>query len=85
MSGNDNFLHTVNDFFNKMSKEFVTVDGNVKKVQKENLTPFKVATVILIREYCNENSKGRMFPLSCAIYFVLSINITHLLSLCTNF
>lgn len=41
-----------------MSKEFVTVDGNVKKIQKENLTPYKVATVILIREYCNEATKA---------------------------
>ncbi|XP_032683400.1 anaphase-promoting complex subunit 5 isoform X2 [Odontomachus brunneus] len=48
----------MNEIFNKMSKEFVTVDGNVKKIQKENLTPYKIATVILIREYCNETTKA---------------------------
>ncbi|EZA49509.1 anaphase-promoting complex subunit 5 [Ooceraea biroi] len=57
MSVNDNHLYIMNDIFNKMSKEFVTIDGNVKKIQKENLTPYKVATVILIREYCNEATK----------------------------
>lgn len=41
-----------------MSKDFVTVDGNIKKVQKENVTPYKIATVILIKEYCNETTKG---------------------------
>lgn len=48
----------MNEIFNIMSKEFVTVDGNVKKIQKENLTPYKIATVILIRQYCNETAKG---------------------------
>ncbi|RLU23502.1 hypothetical protein DMN91_003707 [Ooceraea biroi] len=60
MSVNDNHLYIMNDIFNKMSKEFVTIDGNVKKIQKENLTPYKVATVILIREYCNEATKGTL-------------------------
>ncbi|EFN74692.1 Anaphase-promoting complex subunit 5 [Camponotus floridanus] len=41
-----------------MSKDFVTVDGNVKKIQKENLTSYKVATVILIKVYCNETTKA---------------------------
>jgi hypothetical protein len=58
MSVNDSRLYIMNDIFNKVSKEFVTVDGNVRKIQKENLTPYKVATVILIREYCNEATKG---------------------------
>ena len=61
MSINDSRLHTVNDIFNRMSKDFVTVDGNVKKIQKENLTSYKVATVILIKVYCNESTKGT-FP-----------------------
>lgn len=47
----------MNDIFNRMSKEFVTVDGNVRKIQKETLTPYKVATVILIKEYCNDTTK----------------------------
>ncbi|KAM0724443.1 Anaphase-promoting complex subunit 5 [Formica fusca] len=58
MSINDSRLHTVNDVFNRMSKDFVTVDGNVKKIQKENLTSYKVATVILIKVYCNETTKA---------------------------
>ncbi|GAB1866350.1 Anaphase-promoting complex subunit 5 [Camponotus japonicus] len=58
MSINDSRLHTVNDIFNRMSKDFVTVDGNVKKIQKENLTSYKVATVILIKVYCNETTKA---------------------------
>ncbi|XP_039305649.1 anaphase-promoting complex subunit 5 isoform X2 [Solenopsis invicta] len=57
MSMNDNRLYTVNDIFNRMSKEFVTVDGNVRKIQKETLTPYKVATVILIKEYCNDTTR----------------------------
>lgn len=44
----------VNNIFNRMSKEFVTVDGNVRKI---SLTPYKVATVILIKEYCNDTTK----------------------------
>ncbi|XP_011643849.1 anaphase-promoting complex subunit 5 [Pogonomyrmex barbatus] len=60
MSINDNRLYMVNDIFNRMSKEFVTVDGNVRKIQKETLTPYKVATVILIKEYCNDNDKEIM-------------------------
>ncbi|XP_029166139.1 anaphase-promoting complex subunit 5 [Nylanderia fulva] len=58
MSINDSRLHTVNDIFNRMSKDFVTVDGNVKKIQRENLTSYKVATVILIKVYCNEPTKA---------------------------
>ncbi|KAL0098394.1 hypothetical protein PUN28_008359 [Cardiocondyla obscurior] len=50
----------MNDIFSRMSKEFVAVDGNVKKIQRETLTPFKVATLILIKEYCNDNTKGIM-------------------------
>ncbi|KAG5328440.1 APC5 protein, partial [Acromyrmex charruanus] len=57
MSMNDNRLYAVNDICNRMSKEFVTVDGNVRKIQKETLTPYKVATVILIKEYCNDTTK----------------------------
>ncbi|KAI4477768.1 hypothetical protein M0804_012596 [Polistes exclamans] len=41
-----------------MSKELVNIDGNVKRVQKENLTPYKVAIVMLIKEYCNESRKA---------------------------
>lgn len=57
-----------------MSKEFITVDGNVKKIQKENLTPYKIATVILIREYCNETTKGNtlliyLFIMYLIVYF----------------
>lgn len=55
---NDSRLYTVNDIFNRMFKEFVTVDGNVRKNQRETLTPYKVATVILIKEYCNDTTKG---------------------------
>ncbi|XP_011865096.1 PREDICTED: anaphase-promoting complex subunit 5 isoform X2 [Vollenhovia emeryi] len=57
MSMNDGRLYTVNDIFNRMSKEFVTVDGNVRKIQRESLTPYKVATVILIKEYCNDTTR----------------------------
>ncbi|XP_012542546.1 anaphase-promoting complex subunit 5 [Monomorium pharaonis] len=57
MSMNDNRLYMMNDIFNGMSKEFVTVDGNVRKIQKETLTPYKVATVILIKEYCNDTTR----------------------------
>lgn len=56
-----------------MSKEFVTVDGNVKKIQKENLTPYKVATVILIREYCNEATKGTFYL--CTLFVLHNENI----------
>lgn len=62
MSMNDSRLYMVNDIFNRMSKEFVTVDGNVRKIQRETLTPYKVATVILIKEYCNDNTKGTLYP-----------------------
>jgi len=68
MSMNDNRLYAVNDICNRMSKEFVTVDGNVRKIQKETLTPYKVATVILIKEYCNDTTKGML--LLCDISFV---------------
>lgn len=57
---NDSRLYTVNDIFNRMFKEFVTVDGNVRKNQRETLTPYKVATVILIKEYCNDTTKVTM-------------------------
>lgn len=63
MSINDSRLHTVNDIFNRMSKDFVTVDGNVKKIQRENLTSYKVATVILIKVYCNEPTKGIFYAI----------------------
>lgn len=51
-----------------MSKEFVTVDGSVKKIQKENLTPYKIATVIFIREYCNETNKGNLLSTYLSYY-----------------
>lgn len=41
-----------------MSKELVNIDGNPKRIQKENLTPYKVAIVMLIKEYCNETRKA---------------------------
>lgn len=41
-----------------MSVDLMNIDGNIKRVQKETLTPYKVATVILIKEYCNETTKG---------------------------
>ncbi|KAL2712791.1 anaphase-promoting complex subunit 5 [Vespula squamosa] len=41
-----------------MSKELINIDGNVKRIQKENLTPYKVAIVMLIKEYCNESRKA---------------------------
>lgn len=73
MSINDNRLYTVNDIFNRMSKEFVTVDGNVRKIPKETLTPYKVATVILIKEYCNDTTRGTFhctFIMYYVIYFI---------------
>lgn len=74
MSINGNRLYTVNDIFNRMSKEFVTVDGNVRKIQKETLTPYKVATVILIKEYCNDTTKGTIstadFVTPICLYFM---------------
>lgn len=74
MSMNDNRLYTVNDIFNRMSKEFVTVDGNVRKIQKETLTPYKVATVILIKEYCNDTTRGMLcaFIIYYAIQYFIS-------------
>lgn len=57
-----------------MSKEF---DGNVKKIQKENLTPYKIATVILIREYCNETTKGN--PSMSILLSILILNDIFLL------
>ncbi|XP_034191300.1 anaphase promoting complex subunit 5 ida [Osmia lignaria lignaria] len=41
-----------------MSVDLMNIDGNIKRVQKETLTPYKVATVILIKEYCNETTKA---------------------------
>ena len=41
-----------------MSTDFMNIDGNIKRVQKETLTPYKIATVILIKEYCNETTKA---------------------------
>lgn len=41
-----------------MARELVSIDGSVKKVQKEHLSPYKVAIVMLIKEYCNESRKG---------------------------
>nr|XP_031826496.1 anaphase-promoting complex subunit 5 [Nomia melanderi] len=41
-----------------MSTDFLNIDGNIKRVQKESLTPYKIATVILIKEYCNETTKA---------------------------
>ncbi|KAK9310347.1 hypothetical protein QLX08_000342 [Tetragonisca angustula] len=40
-----------------MSTDLINIDGNIKRVQKETLTPYKIATVILIKEYCNETTK----------------------------
>jgi len=71
MSVNDSRLYIMNDIFNKVSKEFVTVDGNVRKIQKENLTPYKVTTVILIKEYCNEATKGIFY---CVFYYIMKIS-----------
>ncbi|XP_076645488.1 anaphase promoting complex subunit 5 ida isoform X1 [Halictus rubicundus] len=41
-----------------MSTDFLNIDGNIKRIQKETLTPYKIATVILIKEYCNETTKA---------------------------
>ncbi|XP_060832174.1 anaphase-promoting complex subunit 5 [Bombus pascuorum] len=41
-----------------MSTDLMNIDGNIKRVQKETLTPYKIATVILIKEYCNETTKA---------------------------
>jgi len=71
MSINDsNRLYMTNEIFNKMSKDLLslTSEGSVKKIQKENLTPYKIATVILIREYCNENTKGIFIVSILALY-----------------
>lgn len=43
-----------------MSTDFMNIDGNIKRVQKETLTPYKIATIILIKEYCNETTKGNL-------------------------
>lgn len=86
MSINGNRLYTVNDIFNRMSKEFVTVDGNVRKIQKETLTPYKVATVILIKEYCNDTTKGTLC-FYYAIYFndfVTPVCLYSFMQVCIN-
>ncbi|XP_017876328.1 anaphase-promoting complex subunit 5 [Ceratina calcarata] len=41
-----------------MSTDLMNIDGNIKRVQKETLTPYKIATVILIQEYCIETTKA---------------------------
>lgn len=46
-----------------MSMDLMNIDGNIKRVQKEPLTPYKIATVILIKEYCNETTKGNLLSL----------------------
>lgn len=74
---NDSRLYMVNDIFNRMSKEFVTVDGNVRKIQRETLTPYKVATVILIKEYCNDTTKGTFYPFIMQ-YDTLSADICYI-------
>lgn len=43
-----------------MSTDLINIDGNIKRVQKETLTPYKIATVILIKEYCNETTKSNV-------------------------
>lgn len=77
MSINDSRLHTVNDIFNRMSKDFVTVDGNVKKIQRENLTSYKVATVILIKVYCNESTKGIIDTIRILIIIISNDTFMH--------
>lgn len=72
MSVNDsNRLYMTNEIFNKMSKDILslTPDGSVKKIQKENLTPYKIVTVILIKDYCNETAKGIVYCL-CFHYMI---------------
>lgn len=41
-----------------MTTDLTNIDGNIKRIQKETVTPYKVATVILIKEYCNEATKA---------------------------
>ncbi|XP_015517721.1 anaphase-promoting complex subunit 5 [Neodiprion pinetum] len=41
-----------------MNKDLLNIGTNVKKCQKETLTPYKIAVVMLIREYCNEPTKA---------------------------
>lgn len=43
-----------------MSTDLMNIDGHIKRLQKETLTPYKIATVILIKEYCNETTKGNL-------------------------
>ncbi|XP_066585318.1 anaphase-promoting complex subunit 5 [Prorops nasuta] len=40
-----------------MSKDLLHIEGITKKIQKEILTPYKIAVVLLIKEYCHETSK----------------------------
>ncbi|XP_012287472.1 anaphase-promoting complex subunit 5 [Orussus abietinus] len=41
-----------------MIKDMMNIDGNSKKSQREQLTPYKIVVVILIKEYCNERTKA---------------------------
>lgn len=53
----------LNIFYNTliiMSTDLMNIDGHIKRLQKETLTPYKIATVILIKEYCNETTKGNL-------------------------
>lgn len=49
-----------------MSKDILNIDGNVKKIQRETLTPYKIAVVILIKEYCLETTKGNYLSIKYA-------------------
>ncbi|XP_012256347.2 anaphase-promoting complex subunit 5 isoform X2 [Athalia rosae] len=41
-----------------MYKDLLNIGTNVKKCPKETLTPYKIAVVILIKEYCSETTKA---------------------------
>lgn len=41
-----------------MYRDLLNIGTNAKTCQKETLTPYKIAVVLLIKEYCNETTKG---------------------------
>lgn len=44
-----------------MNKEVLNIEGATKKSQRETLTPYKIAIVMFVNIYCDENGKGKLF------------------------
>lgn len=39
-------------------KDMFNFDGNIRKIKREPLTPYKIAVVGLIKIFCNDKRKG---------------------------